>query len=343
MKKLRVGFNGLGRIGKNTIRAILNNYSDSFDIVAANDLVDKEEIVRSFPKDSVHGKFPGQVEAGNGNEIIIDRHKIKLFSEKSPSNIAWKELNVDVVFECTGFFLTTEKALGHIEGGSKKVIISAPPKDETPIFVVGVNDNEITSDLKVISNASCTTNCLAPIAKALDDAFTVESCLMSTTHAGTATQRVIDGFGGAKNRGSLNNIIPATTGAAKAVGKVLKHLNGKMNGTALRVPVDDGSVVEAMFVIKGKLLPKDILEALQKATENINKSSYIGKILYVGDNYEVSADCIGSAYSSMVLSNNILSVSFDEYTHVKVTSFYDNEMGYSHRMLDLALLLFKNG
>ena len=226
----------------------------------------------------------------------------------------------------------------HISAGAKKVIISAPCGDSTKTVVVGVNHEVLTADDKIVSNASCTTNCLAPMTKAIDDTFKVISGLMSTTHAATATQNVADAFGGGKNRATLNNIIPASTGAAKAVGKVLPHLNGKLNGTALRVPTDTGSVVECVYQIEGEHTAEEIKDAMHINIAKMNESTLLKKTTYLGDFYECSRDCVGEPYSSMI-NDNVLAIPSNGTTLVKATSFYDNEMGFSHRMAELAIIL----
>ena len=337
MKKIKVGINGMGRIGKNLCRVITQDLQDYFDIVAANDLVPAEVVVKSFRRDSTHGRFPVEVKLLAGDEIQLGPNRVKMFAEKDAANIGWGALDVELVFECTGFYLTREKAMAHIQAGAKKVIISAPPKDKTPIFVVGVNDEKMTPELNIISNASCTTNGLAPLVKALDDAFGVASGLVSTTHAVTNGQRVVDAFGSERDRSALNNIIPTSTGAARAIGKVIPHLDGLLNGSSLRVPVDDGSVVEAVIVVKGQHTVDDILTGLQTQAEKQNRRSVLNTVLYVGDDFQVSADAVGSSWSSMVLSNNAMVIPFDGYTLVKLTSFYDNEIGYSYRLADLAI------
>lgn len=243
MGTVRVGFNGMGRIGKNVMRVIVEKLNDRFEIVAGNDLVSPKDIAASLPKDSVYGKFPVPVEQTSKNGIRVGEHELSIYAEMDAANVPWGKHDVDVVFECTGFYLSSDKAIGHLKGGAKKVIVSAPCTDYTDTVVVGVNHELISSGTRIVSNASCTTNCLAPMTKALDMTFPVKTGLMSTTHAATATQKVADTFGGSKNRATLNNVIPASTGAAVAVGKVLPHLNGRLNGTALRVPTDTGSVV----------------------------------------------------------------------------------------------------
>ncbi len=336
MAKVRVAFNGMGRIGKNVMRVITTLYNDKIEIVAGNDLVSAAEIAASLPKDSIHGKFPVPVKLIDDKTIQIGDHKVTVYAEKDAANIPWGKHNVDVVLECTGFYLSTEKAMAHINAGAKKVIVSAPCKDDTKTVVMGVNCDTLSSE-KIISNASCTTNCLAPLTKALDDSFKVISGLMVTTHAATSTQRVQDFFGGGKNRATLNNIIPASTGAAIAVGKVLPHLNGKLNGTALRVPTDTGSAVEVVYLLDGKFTKDEINKAVAENAKKINAASPSGKILDVSDYYECSRDCVGENWSSMYIPGNTQVVEAGPYTQVKMTSFYDNEMGYSTRMAEMAM------
>jgi glyceraldehyde 3-phosphate dehydrogenase len=320
---------------------ITQDLQDYFDIVAANDIVSAEAITKSFKRDSVHGRFPVEVKLLADNLMQLGPNRVKLFTERDATNIPWGTLEADIVFECTGFYLTREKSLAHIQVGAKKVIMSAPPKDQTPIFVVGVNDDKISPEMNIISNASCTTNCLAPIVKALDDAFGVVSGLISTTHAVTIGQKVVDAIGSERDRSALNNIIPTSTGAARAIGKVIPHLDGLMNGTSLRVPVDDGSVTEAVMVIKGQHTVEQIISALEKQAERQNQRSALKTVLYIGDDFQVSADAVGAHWSSMVLSENAMAIPFDTYTLVKLTSFYDNEIGYSYRLADLAITFNK--
>ncbi|MEM7128191.1 MAG: glyceraldehyde 3-phosphate dehydrogenase NAD-binding domain-containing protein [Chloroflexota bacterium] len=336
MSKIRVAINGLGRIGKNICRVIVQDFQEQFEIVGANDLLPVDDIAISMQRDSVHGPFPVEVNTRAETILQIGSHHVKVFAEPDAVNIDWASLKVDVVFECSRFYLTSAKAESHIKAGAKKVIMSAPPKDETPIFVVGVNDEAITQELSILSNASCTTNCLAPVTKALDKAFGILGGLISTTHAATSDQHLVDTIGGAKERSALNNIIPTSTGAARAIGKVLPHLDGKLNGTALRVPINDGSVVEAVFVIDQAVTVEDIHAALTEQAKVQNRRSMNHSVLYVGTRYQVSADCIGAPWSSMVLTNNTQVIPLGATTLVKLTSFYDNEMGYSYRMVDLA-------
>ena len=338
MSKIRVAFNGMGRIGKNVMRVILSKFDDKFDIVAGNDLVPTEEIAKSLPKDSIYGRFPVEVGMKGENVIAMGRHELTIYSEKDAANIPWDKHDVDIVFECTGFYLTTEKANAHLKGGAKKVIISAPAKDkETHTVVVGVNHDTIEAGEKILSNASCTTNCLAPLTKAIDMSHKIISGLMSTTHAATSTQRVADFFGGGKNRATLNNIIPASTGAAIAVGKVLPHLNGKLNGTALRVPTDTGSVVEAVYLIEGDVTKEQLEASIKENVKKMNDSTLMKQVAYYGDYYECSQDCVGEPFSSMI-TDNLIVIGLGGQTMIKATSFYDNEMGFSNRMAELAII-----
>lgn len=340
MGKVRVAFNGMGRIGKNVMRVIVEKFNDEIEIVAGNDLVAAEVIAQGLPKDSIFGRFPVAVNLKSENVIQVGTHEITVYAEKDANNIPWGKHNVDIVFECTGFYLTSDKAQAHINAGAKRVIVSAPCSDTTTTVVVGVNHDIVGPNDTIISNASCTTNCLAPMTKALDDTFKVISGLMSTTHAATATQKVADAFGGGKNRATLNNIIPASTGAAKAVGKVLPHLNGKLNGTALRVPTDTGSVVECVYLVEGEHTKDAVSEAIKANAAKINSTSILKQTVYFGDFYECSRDCVGEPYSSMI-SDEVLVIPQNGTTLVKLTSFYDNEMGFSHRMAELALMLSK--
>ena len=340
MGKVRVAFNGMGRIGKNVMRVIVEKFNDQIEIVAGNDLVSAKEIANGLPKDSIFGRFPVPVSLKGENVIQLGSHEITVYAEKDANNIPWAKHNVDIVFECTGFYLTTEKAQAHINAGAKKVIVSAPCNDATTTVVVGVNHHIIKAEDTIVSNASCTTNCLAPMTKALDDSFKVISGLMSTTHAATATQKVADAFGGGKNRATLNNIIPASTGAAKAVGKVLPHLNGKLNGTALRVPTDTGSVVECVYLVEGEHTSEAIVSAMKANIDKMNATTVLKQMAYIGNFYECSRDCVGEPYSSMI-SDEVLVIPQNGTTLVKMTSFYDNEMGFSHRMAELALIISK--
>ena len=338
MSRVRVAFNGMGRIGKNVMRVITSLYNDKIEIVAGNDLVSAKEISEALPKDSIHGRFPVNVSLAGKNVIQIGEHRVTVYAEKDARNIPWSKHNVDVVLECTGFYLDTEKSMSHINAGARKVIISAPCKDDTKTIVIGVNHDILEASDKIISNASCTTNCLAPLTRAVDDSFRIISGLMCTTHAATATQKVQDFFGGGKNRATQNNIIPASTGAAIAVGKVLPHLNGKLNGTALRVPTDTGSVTEVVYLLDGQYSLDEINTKVAENARKINGSSLSGKILDVNDYYECSRDAVGEPWSSMYIPSNSRIIESGDKTMVKMTSFYDNEIGYSNRMAELALI-----
>ncbi|MFW6289254.1 MAG: type I glyceraldehyde-3-phosphate dehydrogenase, partial [Spirochaetota bacterium] len=337
MNKIKVGINGMGRIGRNLVRAVVTAYGESLEIVAVNDIVPTDAIASSLRRDSTYGRFPQAVEVVGGDAVAVGARTVRVFSERDPARIPWRETGAQVVFECTGLNLTREKAEPHLRAGAGAVVMSAPPKDETPIFVIGTNDNAITRDDQIVSNASCTTNCLSPIVKALDDGFGVESGLMSTTHAVTAGQRVVDSFGNERSRSALNNIIPTSTGAARAIGKVLPHLAGKLNGSALRVPVTTGSVVEAVLVVRGTVGSDDVISVLREQAKRQNLRSPLGTVLYVGEDYQVGADAVGATWSSMVLSSNVMTVPFAGHTLVKVTSFYDNELGYAHRLAELGI------
>ncbi len=337
---IKVGINGFGRIGRNVLRSAVLNFGDDIEIVAINDLLEPDYLAYMLKYDSVHGRFKADV-AVQGNDLLVNGKKIRLTQERDPANLKWDEVGADVVLEATGLFLTKETAQKHIDAGAKKVIMSAPSKDDTPMFVYGVNDKTYAGQA-IISNASCTTNCLAPLAKVINDKWGIKRGLMTTVHAATATQKVVDAFGGSKNRATLNNIIPASTGAAKAVGKVLPHLDGKLNGTALRVPTDTGSVVEAVFLIEGQHDAGAVMEAMQANIAAMNASTILGLVAYLGDWYECSRDCVGEPWSSMI-RDDLLAVPAGGNTLIKATSFYDNEVGFSHRMAELALLLAGGG
>ena len=271
---IKLGINGFGRIGRMVFRAAVENFSNDIQVVGINDLLDADYLAYMLKYDSVHGHFNHDVKV-EGNYMIVDGNKIQIFAEKDPSNITWGALGVDVVVESTGFFLTEELASAHIKAGAKKVIMSAPSKDATPMFVYGVNDKTYAGQ-PIISNASCTTNCLAPISKVLNDTFGIKRGLMTTVHAATATQKTVDGpskqdwRGG---RGILENIIPSSTGAAKAVGKVLPELNGKLTGMSMRVPTSDVSVVDLTVELEKPATYEEICAAMTKASEGNPKGS----------------------------------------------------------------------
>ena len=268
---IKIGINGFGRIGRLALRAALNN--KDVEVVAINDLVEIDYLAYLLKYDSTHGKLFEEVET-QGQNLIVNGRKIRVSSERDPKKLDWGSLDVDYVIESTGFFLTQETAKGHLEAGAKNVIISAPSKDATPMFVYGVNHTEYSSAMKIVSNASCTTNCLAPIAKVLDENFGIESGLMTTVHAVTSTQKAIDGVSGGNwrlGRAAFDNIIPSSTGAAKAVARVIPSLEGKLTGMAFRVPVSNVSVVDLCVNLKTKTTYKEICAAMKKASaEDLN-------------------------------------------------------------------------
>lgn len=327
---IRIGINGFGRIGRAVTR-LANQYPD-IEIVAVNDLVDPENLAYLLKYDSVHGRFDARL---NGNSIETARGSIEVFAEKDPTKLPWKEKGIDYVIESTGLFLDEEKAGMHLQAGAKNVVISAPAKGEIPTFVMGVNQDTFDpSNHRIVSNASCTTNCLAPIAKVLLDNFGIEEGLMTTTHAVTATQPTVDGptkkdFRG--GRSALLNIIPSSTGAAKAVGLCLPAVKGKLTGMAFRVPVADVSVVDLTVRLTKSTDYDTICAAMREASESSMKG-----ILGYTEEPVVSSDFIGNPCSSIFDKNAGIGLS-DQF--FKVISWYDNEMGYSHRILDLILYM----
>jgi glyceraldehyde 3-phosphate dehydrogenase len=333
MSKIRVGINGFGRIGRITFRAILNR--DDMDVIAINDLLDVEHLAYLLKYDSVHGKLNDQISTKE-NCLIFNGNEIRVSAEKNPLDINWGALNVDVVAECTGIFTTMDKAQLHIDAGAKKVAVSAPSKD-IPMFVMGVNSDEITKDHKIVSNASCTTNCLAPVAKILHDNFTIKEGLMTTVHAATATQMTVDGP--AKNyrlgRSALNNIIPSSTGAAIAVGKVIPELNGKLTGMAFRIPTANVSVIDLTVVLEKSTSYDEIKEKFKNASENELKG-----ILDYTEEAVVSQDYVGSPFTSNFDANAGIELSS---TFFKIISWYDNEFGYSTKLVELIHKIHNQG
>jgi len=327
---IRVGINGFGRIGRMVFRAAQD--FDDVEIVGINDLLEPEYLAYMLRYDSVHGRFKGEI-AVDGDTLVVDGSKIRLTAERDPAALKWGDLDVDVVVESTGLFLTSETAQKHIDAGAKKVIMSAPSKDDTPMFVFGVNSDSYAGE-SIISNASCTTNCLAPIAKVVDDNFGLKRGLMTTVHAVTATQKTVDGpsmkdwRGG---RGILDNIIPSSTGAAKAVGKVLPHLNGKLTGMAFRVPTPDVSVVDLTVELKNGASYADICAAMKAASEGPMK----GVLAYTEDKV-VSTDFRGESCTSIFDAE--AGIQMDE-TFVKLVSWYDNEWGYSCKVVEMARVI----
>ena len=331
MNKIKVGINGFGRIGRITLRAMLQR--DDMEVVAINDLLNVEHLAYLLKYDSVHGRLDGTVHV-NGNNLVVNGNSIRVTSERDPSSINWGELNTDVVAECTGIFTTMEKAKLHLKAGAKKVAVSAPSKD-IPMFVMGVNSNLLNSDHKIVSNASCTTNCLAPVAKVLNDNYGIVGGLMTTVHAATATQMTVDGP--AKNyrlgRSSLNNIIPSTTGAAIAVGKVIPELNGKLTGMAFRIPTANVSVVDLTVLLEKKTSYEDIKKKFKEASESDLKG-----ILDYTEEAVVSQDYIGSTFTSNFDANAGIELNPNYF---KIISWYDNEYGYSTKLVELISEIYK--
>ena len=331
---IKVGINGFGRIGRMVFRAAVKNFSNDTEIVGINDLLDPDYLAYMLKYDSVHGKFEGDI-AVEGSTLVVNGKKIRLTAEKDPANLKWNEVGADVVVESTGLFLTKETAENHIKAGAKKVIMSAPSKDDTPMFVYGVNCQSYAGQT-IISNASCTTNCLAPIAKVLNDNFGIKRGLMTTVHAATATQKTVDGpskkdwRGG---RGILENIIPSSTGAAKAVGKVLPALNGKLTGMSMRVPTSDVSVVDLTVELEKAASYDEICAAMKKASEGELKG-----ILGYTDECVVSTDFRGEARTSVFDAKAGIAL---DPTFVKVVSWYDNEWGYSNKVLEMVRVISK--
>jgi glyceraldehyde 3-phosphate dehydrogenase len=324
---MKIGINGFGRIGRLAFRAAIER--PDVEVVGINDLVEPDYMAYMLKYDSTHGPFKGTI-AVEGGHLVVNGKTIRVTAEKDPANLKWNEIGAEVIIESTGLFLTQETAQKHIDAGAKKVVMSAPAKDDTPTFVMGVNHKQLKADQHIVSNASCTTNCLAPVAKVLHDKFGIEEGLMSTIHAVTATQKTVDGPS-AKDwrggRGAYQNIIPSSTGAAKAVGLVLPELKGKLTGMSFRVPVADVSVVDLTARLKTPATYEEIKAAMKEASEGELKG-----ILGYTEDEVVSEDFKGDARTSIfdakagiALSNNF----------VKVVSWYDNEWGYSNKLIDL--------
>ena len=331
---IKVGINGFGRIGRMVFRAAVENFANDIEVVGINDLLDPDYLAYMLKYDSVHGIFKHDISV-EGNSLIVDGKKIRLTAEKDPAALAWGDVGAEIVVESTGLFLTDEKARAHITAGAKKVIMSAPSKDATPMFVYGVNHTTYAGQ-DIISNASCTTNCLAPISKVLNDTFGIKRGLMTTIHAATATQKTVDGpskkdwRGG---RGILENMIPSSTGAAKAVGKVLPALNGKLTGMSVRVPTSDVSFVDLTVELEKEASYDDICAAMKKASEG-----ELQGILGYTDEAVVSTDFRGDARTSIF--DVKAGIQLDS-TFVKVCSWYDNEWGYSNKVLEMARVIAK--
>ena len=327
MSKVKIGINGFGRIGRIAFR-IAAGRSD-VQVVGINDLLDVEHLAYLLKYDSVHGQFQGTIEVKNGN-LVVNGNEIRVSAERNPEDLKWDAVSADVVLDCTGIFTNLEGAQKHITAGAKKVAISAPSAD-APMFVMGVNHNEITADHTIVSNASCTTNCLAPLAKVIHDNFGIAEGLMTTVHAATATQFTVDGPSRKDyrlGRASLNNIVPASTGAAKAVGKVIPELNGKLTGMAFRVPTVDVSVVDLTCRLEKGASFEDVKAAIKHASENELKG-----ILGYTEEGVVSQDFVSETKTSTFDANASMGLN-DNF--VKLISWYDNEYGYSAKLVDLA-------
>lgn len=328
---VKIGINGFGRIGNLTFQAALEK--EEVEIVAINDpFIDSAYMAYMVKYDTVHGKFKGEVSAKDG-KLIVNGKEIKVYNEMDPKNIPWGKDGVDYVLECSGVFTTMEKAQAHLDAGAKKVIISAPSKD-APMFVMGVNNDKYTNDMNIISNASCTTNCLAPLAKIINDNFGIKDGLMTTVHSTTATQKTVDGASKKDWRGgraAAANIIPSSTGAAKAVGKVIPELNGKLTGMAFRVPTIDVSVVDLTCNLAKPATYEEICQAVKKASEGELK----GIVEYVEDDV-VSSDFIHDSHTSIFDSKAGIALTD---TFVKLVAWYDNEWGYSNKLVDLAIYI----
>ena len=325
---IKVGINGFGRIGRMVFRAAVKNFGNDIQIVGINDLLDADYLAYMLKYDSVHGRFDGTVEV-EGNNLVVNGNKIRLTAEMDPANLKWNEVGAEVVVESTGFFLTDETARKHIQAGAKKVIMSAPSKDATPMFVYGVNHTTYAGQ-DIISNASCTTNCLAPIAKVLNDKWGITDGLMTTVHSTTATQKTVDGPSMKDWRGgraASGNIIPSSTGAAKAVGKVIPALNGKLTGMSMRVPTLDVSVVDLTVNLAKPATYAEICAAMKEASEGELKG-----VLGYTEDAVVSSDFLGDTRTSIFDAKAGIALTD---TFVKVVSWYDNEIGYSNKVLDL--------
>lgn len=324
---IKIAINGFGRIGRPSFKIAFEN--ENMEVVAINDLTDLRTAVHLLKFDSSYGRYDHNVEIDEKNsEIIVDGKKIKFLSESDATKLPWKELGVDVVLECTGVFNDKEKAGNHITAGAKKVILSAPAKDDTPVYLLGVNENEYSGE-NIISNGSCTTNCLAPMIKVLDEAFGVEKGFMTTTHAYTNDQRILDlpHKDLRRARAAALSIIPTTTGAAKTVGKVLKHLSGQLDGISLRVPTPVVSIVDFICTLKKPANVEEINDAFRKASQD-----KMNKIMAVSDEGLVSMDFKGDPHSTIV----DLPLTMANGNLVKVVGWYDNEWGYSNRFVEMA-------
>ncbi|MEA3494488.1 MAG: type I glyceraldehyde-3-phosphate dehydrogenase [Bacteroidota bacterium] len=326
MKKINIAINGFGRIGRNTFRVLYNR--EDMNVVAINDLADIKTLAYLLEFDSIYHTLDEKVEI-SGDYLLVGKNKIKILSEKNNEELPWKELNVDVVLESTGVFRTTEKLKKHLKAGAKKVILSAPPKDnETKTIVLGINDHILTKDDLIVSNASCTTNCLTPLLEVMDELAGIERGIATTIHAYTSDQRLIDSPHSdlRRSRAAAVNIIPTSTGAAKAAIEVFPHLKGKLTASAYRVPVNDGSITDLVLDLKKEVSIEEINTAFRKAA-----STYLKGILSYCEDLIVSNDIIGNPYSS-IFDSNLTNVNGKM---VRVVAWYDNESGYSHRLVEL--------
>jgi glyceraldehyde 3-phosphate dehydrogenase len=332
MEKMKIGINGFGRIGRLVFRTAMERAN--VEVVGINDLIDADYMAYMLKYDSTHGKFKGTVEAKDGH-LIVNGKKIRVTAEKDPANLKWNEVGAEMVIESTGLFLTKETAQKHIDAGAKKVLLSAPSKDDTPMFVMGVNHKDYKKEMTIVSNASCTTNCLAPIVKVLNDKFGLVEGLMTTIHAVTATQKTVDGVSSKDwrgGRGGYQNIIPSSTGAAKAVTKVIPALKGKLTGMSFRVPVPNVSAVDLTCRLEKAASYEDIKKAMKEASEGEMKG-----ILGYTEEAVVSSDFNGDDRVSIFDAGAGISLN-DNF--VKIVSWYDNEWGYSCKLLDFAIYIY---
>ena len=331
---IKIGINGFGRIGRMVFRVAAQDFND-IDVVAINDLLEPDYLAYMLTHDSVHGRFKGDVSIEGNSTLVVNGKKIRLTAIKDPAELKWNEVGAEIIIESTGLFLTKETCQKHIDAGAKKVIMSAPSKDDTPMFVRGVNDKTYAGEA-IISNASCTTNCLAPVAKVLNDSFGIKRGLMTTVHATTATQKTVDGPSNKDwrgGRGILENIIPSSTGAAKAVGKVIPELNKKLTGMAFRVPTSDVSVVDLTVELNKEATYAEICAAMKTASEGDMKG-----VLGYTDQKVVSTDFRGESCASIFDAGAGMSL---DKTFVKVVAWYDNEWGYSTTILEMARIAAK--
>lgn len=327
MSKIKIGINGFGRIGNLVFSAAYGR--DNIEIVGINDLIDVDYLAYMMKYDSVHGKFDGEIKVENGH-LVVNGKTIRVTAEKDPNNLKWNEIDADYIVDSTGIFLTQDLAKAHLNAGAKKVVMSAPPKDDTPMFVMGVNHKEVRPDQVIVSNASCTTNCLAPLAKVVHENFGIAEGLMTTVHATTATQKTVDGPSMKDWRGgrsALLNIIPSSTGAAKAVGKVIPSLNNKLTGMSFRVPTADVSVVDLTVKLEKETSYEEIKKVIKAASEGELKG-----ILGYTEDAVVSQDFIGETRTSVFDADAGIMLN---PTFVKLVTWYDNETGYSHKLVDL--------